>query len=101
MEIQPLCSVPGCGSLGLYRCSDCSRVFCAQHAVILSETSERGVAGLWLVHCHTCRIQASNLASLGSVSQWNEPPWAGATPEPASGGSQVEREPDEDTAHTP
>jgi hypothetical protein len=65
MEIQPLCSVPGCGGLGLYRCSDCSRVFCAQHAVILSETSERGVAGLWLVHCHACRIQASNLASLG------------------------------------
>ncbi len=64
MEFRPVCAIPGCGGLGIYRCGECRRTFCGRHASVVSNTAEHAVEGPWRVRCATCRL---NLSA--------EPPW--------------------------
>jgi hypothetical protein len=92
MEFRPTCAVPGCGGLGIYRCGQCHRAFCGQHAEVLSEISAHWVAGPWRVYCQACRQHVSDPASSWTESPWNEPPWAGNATAPGNGSSTTEQQ---------
>jgi hypothetical protein len=73
MEFRPTCVVPCCGGLGIYRCEQCHRIFCSQHAEVSSETSADGAEGPWRVRCHTCQSRPPS-----APMSWDEPATEGS-----------------------
>jgi hypothetical protein len=45
MEFRPTCAIAGCGGLDIYRCDECLRTHCRQHASVISATSAHGGEG--------------------------------------------------------
>jgi hypothetical protein len=68
MEFRPICSAPGCGGLGIYRCGECHRVFCGQHVEVATELSAQGIESRWRVRCDTCRARVPS-----APYPWGEP----------------------------